>query len=172
VEATGDLHRSWVTELERRHPGSVRMFTPSETKAARMQLGSGPFYTDDRNCAALTYLARQGRGRRYGEESAVDALRAAVRHRRGLVIDRKISPAAVTCAVECSVPRSVGPGRPRSILTGGLTDGISGTGVCGRVRGRPPSPDLRTRPRAVVAIVARYGADADLLRCHTYYTCT
>jgi hypothetical protein len=25
VEATGDLHRSWVSELERRHPGSVRM---------------------------------------------------------------------------------------------------------------------------------------------------
>jgi transposase len=25
VEAAGDLHRSWVTEMERRHPGSVRM---------------------------------------------------------------------------------------------------------------------------------------------------
>ena len=83
VEATGSLHRSWVTELERRHPGSVRMFAPSETKAARMQLGSGRFKTDDRDCAALTYMARQGHGRLYGEESAVDALRAAVRHRRG-----------------------------------------------------------------------------------------
>src|SRR5712671_6383130 len=39
VEATGDLHRSWVIELERRHPGSVRMFAPSETRSARMQLG-------------------------------------------------------------------------------------------------------------------------------------
>ena len=36
----------------------------------------GRFKTDDRDCAALTYLARQGRGRHYGEESAVDALRA------------------------------------------------------------------------------------------------
>jgi hypothetical protein len=37
VEATGDLHRSWVREMERRHPGSVRMFAPSESKAARVQ---------------------------------------------------------------------------------------------------------------------------------------
>jgi hypothetical protein len=40
VEATGSLHRSWVAEMERRRPGSVRLFAPSETKAARMQLGS------------------------------------------------------------------------------------------------------------------------------------
>jgi Transposase len=56
-----------------------------------MQLGSARFKTDDRDCAALTYLARQGRGRHYGEESAVDALRSAVRHRRGLVSDRKVA---------------------------------------------------------------------------------
>jgi transposase len=65
------------------------VFAPSETKAARTQLGSGRFKTDDRDCAALTYLARQGAGRRHSEEAAVDALRAAVRHRRGLVADRK-----------------------------------------------------------------------------------
>lgn len=39
IEATGSLHRSWVIELERLHPGAVRLFAPSETKAARMQLG-------------------------------------------------------------------------------------------------------------------------------------
>jgi hypothetical protein len=39
IEATGSLHRPWVTELEGRHPGSVRLFAPSETKSARMQLG-------------------------------------------------------------------------------------------------------------------------------------
>ena len=49
IEATGSLHRSWVAELERRHPGSVRLFAPSETKAARIQLGSGRFKTDDRD---------------------------------------------------------------------------------------------------------------------------
>ncbi len=72
----GQLHRPWVTELERLHPGSVRLFAPSETKSARTQLGSGRFKTDDRDCAALTYMARQGGGRRYGHESSVEALRA------------------------------------------------------------------------------------------------
>ncbi|KLI03989.1 hypothetical protein ACT17_34775 [Mycolicibacterium conceptionense] len=91
VEATGSLHRSWVLELEQRHPGSVRLFAPSETKAARIQLGSGRFKTDDRDCAALTYLARQGAGRRHVEQTAVDALRAAVRHRRGLVTDKRVA---------------------------------------------------------------------------------
>jgi transposase len=89
IEATGSLHRAWASELERRYPGSIRLFAPSETKGARMQLGSARFKTDDRDCAALTYLARQGAGRRQAEESTVDTLRAAVRHRRGLVEDRK-----------------------------------------------------------------------------------
>jgi transposase len=91
IEATGSLHRSWAIELERLHPGAVRLFAPSETKAARMQLGSGRFKTDDRDCAALTYLARQGAGRRRSEEAAVEALRGAVRHRRGLVADRTVA---------------------------------------------------------------------------------
>lgn len=89
IEATGSLHRAWAAELDRLHPGAVRLFAPSETKAARIQLGSGRFKTDDRDCAALTYLARQGVGRRQSEESAVEELRGAVRHRRGLVADRK-----------------------------------------------------------------------------------
>ena len=89
VEATGSLHRAWASELERLHPGAIRLFAPSETKAARTQLGSGRFKTDDRDCAALTYLARQGAGRRQAEEFAVDILRVAVRHRAGLVEDRK-----------------------------------------------------------------------------------
>jgi transposase len=91
IEATGSLHRAWAAELERRHPGALRLFAPSETKAARTQLGSGRFKTDDRDCAALTYLARQGAGRRHEEEGLIECLRAAVRHRRGLVADRKIA---------------------------------------------------------------------------------
>jgi hypothetical protein len=39
LEATGSLHRCWAAELERLHPGSVRLFAPSETRAARVQLG-------------------------------------------------------------------------------------------------------------------------------------
>lgn len=91
IEATGSLHRAWAAELERRHPGALRLFAPSETKAARTQLGSGRFKTDDRDCAALTYLARQGAGRRHQDETGIDGLRAAVRHRRGLVADRKVA---------------------------------------------------------------------------------
>jgi len=90
IEATGSLHRAWASELERRHPGAVRLFAPSETKAARTQLGSGRFKTDDRDCAALTYLARQGAGRRWADELGVETLRALVRHRHGLVADRKV----------------------------------------------------------------------------------
>lgn len=89
IEATGSLHRRWSSALERRYPGAVRLFAPSETKAARTQLGSGRIKTDDRDCAALTYLARQGAGRRWVDEAEIDALRAVVRHRRGLVHDHK-----------------------------------------------------------------------------------
>jgi hypothetical protein len=51
IEATGSLHRAWASELERRHPGAVRMFAPSETKAGRtLKVGFSPpilseFYT-------------------------------------------------------------------------------------------------------------------------------
>jgi hypothetical protein len=48
LEATGSLHRAWATEIERRWPGSLRMFAPSETTAARGQLGARRFKTDDR----------------------------------------------------------------------------------------------------------------------------
>ncbi len=41
VEATGALHQAWTTELARRHPDALRLFAPSETVAARSQLGSG-----------------------------------------------------------------------------------------------------------------------------------
>jgi transposase len=91
IEATGGLHQAWAAELERLHPGAVRVFAPSETKAAREQLGWRKLKSDDRDCAALTYLVRQGGGRHPGAVSAVDALRAAVRHRRGLVSDQKVA---------------------------------------------------------------------------------
>jgi hypothetical protein len=73
VEATGGLHRAWVAELERRWPGSVRLFAPSETQAARAQLGSRRYKTDDRDCAALVWLLRQGAGRPVAQ-GTVDAL--------------------------------------------------------------------------------------------------
>ena len=89
LEATGSLHRAWAAELERRWPGSLRLFAPSETTAARGQLGSRRFKTDDRDCAALVWLVRQGAGRP-AEPDVVEALRGMVRHRRQLVDARRV----------------------------------------------------------------------------------
>jgi transposase len=85
VEATGSLHRAFAGELERRWPGALRMFAPSETQAARAQIGARRFKTDDRDCAALVWLARQGAGRP-AVGSPVEAMLAAVAHRRQLVL--------------------------------------------------------------------------------------
>jgi transposase len=138
VEATGDLHRSWVAELERRHPGSVRMFAPSETRAARIQLGSGRFKTDDRDCAALTYLVRQGRGRRYGEESAVEALRGAVRHRRGLVSDRKVAQQRLHAQLNVLCPGLSAPAGHGRALPVASSTGLAVLGCAVAFAGRPP----------------------------------
>ena len=138
VEATGSLHRPWVTELERRHPDSVRLFAPSETKAARTQLGSGRFKTDDRDCAALTYLARQGGGRRCGQQSAVEALRAAVRHRRGLVADRKVAQQRLHDQLNALCPGLSAPsGHGRSLALETPT-GLAVLACAAAFAGRPP----------------------------------
>ncbi|WP_131104469.1 IS110 family transposase [Ornithinimicrobium sufpigmenti] len=143
IEATGSLHRAWATELERLHPGSVRLFAPSETRSARTQLGSGRFKTDDRDCAALTYLARQGAGRAQAEESVVDELRAAVRHRRGLVADRKVAQQRLHDQLNALVPGLSAPaGHGRSLGRG--THRASRAGLRGRLRWSPaghPLPD-------------------------------
>jgi transposase len=89
LEATGGLHRAWAAEIERRWPGSLRLFAPSETTAARAQLGSRRFKTDDRDCAALVWLVRQGAGRR-AEPETLDALVGTVAHRRQLVDARRV----------------------------------------------------------------------------------
>jgi transposase len=88
IEETGALHRAWATEIERRWPGSLRTFAPSETTAARAQLGSRRIKTDDRDCAAMVWLLRQGAGRP-AEPNSVEAMLGTVRHRRQL-IDAKI----------------------------------------------------------------------------------
>lgn len=90
IEATGSLHLPWAAELERRFPGSLRLFAPSETQAARTQIGSRRLKTDDRDCAALVSLARQGRGRP-ARAGILVALLDAVRHRRRLVGQRRVA---------------------------------------------------------------------------------
>jgi transposase len=89
LEATGALHRAWAAEIERRWPGSLRLFAPSETTAARSQLGSRRFKTDDRNCAAMVWLLRQGGGRR-AEPDTLEAMLGTVRHRGQLVDARRV----------------------------------------------------------------------------------
>jgi transposase len=89
IEATGSLHGAWTAELERRFPGCVRLLAPSETQAARAQLGSRRFKSDDRDCAALVWLARQGLGR-MPDAPALEALLGVVRHRRQLVAELKV----------------------------------------------------------------------------------
>ncbi|MCA1699336.1 MAG: hypothetical protein LC790_10755, partial [Actinobacteria bacterium] len=88
LEETGGLHRAWAAEIERRWPGSLRLFAPSETTAARGQLGSRRFKTDDRDCAAMIWLLRQGAGRP-AEPDSVEAMLGTVRHRRQLVDARR-----------------------------------------------------------------------------------
>jgi transposase len=89
IETSGSLHLPWAGELERRLPGALRLFAPSETQAARTQLGSRRFKDDDRDCAALVSLARQGRGRS-ARVGISEALLDAVRHRRRLIAQRKV----------------------------------------------------------------------------------
>ena len=67
---------SWISGFPGRCGCSHR-----QTTAARTQLGSRRFKTDDRDCAVLTSLARQGQGGLVADRIE-DALAAAVRHRR------------------------------------------------------------------------------------------
>ena len=140
VEASGSLHRPWAAELERRHPGAVRVFAPSETKAARIQLGSGRFKSDDRDCAALTYLARQGLGRGYREQSAVEALRAAVRHRRGLVIDRKVAQQRLHAQLNVLCPGLSAPAGHGRALALETSTGLAVLACAAVFAGRAPRP--------------------------------
>lgn len=121
IEATGGLHRAWVSELNRRFPAAVRVFAPSETAAARAQLGMRRFKTDDRDCAALTYLARQGHGRPVAADEH-EALLAAVRWRRSLVAERKIAQQRLHEQVNALCPGlSAPPGHGRKLDLAGVT---------------------------------------------------
>src|SRR5689334_8949754 len=88
IEASGALHTAWSRELQRRWPGRVLLCAPSETRAARAQMAARRFKSDDLDCAALVWLVRQGGGRPPAD-AGLDALLAAVRHRRTLVDARR-----------------------------------------------------------------------------------
>ena len=136
VEATGSLHQAFVADLERRLPGSTRLFAPSETKAARTQLGSGRFKTDDRDCAALTYLARHA--------PAAHTLRS----RRSTRSVQRCDTAADSSATAKS-PSSVCMTSSMPYARGSLPR--PGTGGCWRSRPRRARRSCRPRSRSRAA---------------------
>jgi hypothetical protein len=161
VEATGALHQAWVTELERRYPGSIRLFAPSETQAARAQLGSRWRKTDDRDCAALVWLARQGAGRPAAGHGT-DALLAAVRHRRGLVADRKVAQQRLHDQLNRLCPGLSAPAGHGRTLT---LEGPAGQAVlaCAAAFGGQAPPSIRSlharAPGRLTDATARFWLD-------------
>jgi Transposase len=174
VEATGALHQAWVRELERRFEGSVRLFAPSETQAARAGLGSRRFKTDDRDCAALVSLARQGLGRRPDDES-VEALLAAVRHRRALVGMRKVAQQRLHDQLNALCPGLSAPAGHGRALKLEDPSGQAVLACAVEFRGRPPAPRslIARAPGRLTPRNASYWADrwrqclAAAARCRT-----
>jgi transposase len=160
IEATGALHGPWVRALEERFPSSVRVFAPSETAAARAQLGSRRFKSDDRDCAALTYLARQGQGRPVVEDP-VEAMRAAVRYRRGLVAERKVAQQRLHDQLNALCPGLSAPAGHGRVLELDDTSGQAVLACAVAFAGRAPSArSLQARaPGRLFASNARYWAE-------------
>lgn len=139
IEATGSLHLPWVAELERRMPGSTRLFAPSETQAARTQLGSRRFKDDDRDCAALVSLARQGRGRP-AQGGALEALLDAVRHRRRLIAQRKVARQHLHHQLNNLCPGLSAPAGHGRVLGLETSTGQAVLACAVDFCGRPPAP--------------------------------
>ncbi len=138
LEQTGALHRPWAIELERRWPGALRTFAPSETQAARAQLGTRRFKTDDRDCAALVWLARQGAGRP-AAPSGIEALLATVSHRRQLLLAVKPLRQRLHDQLNALAPGlSAPPGHGRALLLETPT-GRAVLACAAEFAGRPPS---------------------------------
>lgn len=160
IEATGSLHRAWARDLERRYPGALRLFAPSEVRAARSQLGSRRVKTDDRDCAALIASARQGLGRPAGDES-IAAMLGAVRHRRSLVAARKVLLQQLHDELNTLCPglsAPVGHGRALTL------EDVSGQAVLACAvdfAGRAPAPRslIARAPGRLTPANARYWAD-------------
>jgi transposase len=160
VEATGRLHHAWVAELERRWPGSVRLFAPSETQAARTQLGSRRSKTDDRDCAALVWLVRQGAGRPVAHDT-VEGLIGAVRHRRGLVADRKVLQQRLHDQLQALCPGLSAPAGHGRALDLADPTGQAVLACAAAFAGRPPPlRSLQARaPGRLTTATARFWVD-------------
>jgi len=160
VEATGRLHRAWVAELERRWPGSVRLFAPSETQAARAQLGWRRSKTDDRDCAALVWLARQGAGRPVAHDT-LEGLIGAVRHRRGLVADRRVLQQRLHDQLQALCPGLSAPAGHGRVLAVEDPTGQAVLACAAAFAGHPPTVrSLQARaPGRLTKATARFWVD-------------
>lgn len=154
-EATGGLHRAWTHELNRCFLQSVPLFGPSETAAARAQLGSRRSKTDDRDCAALTDLARQGHGRSVPADEH-EALLSAVRFRRSLLIERKAAQQRLHDQVNGLCPGGTATRKTlcREPATPSMTASRTGPGRARIASGvpsaaLPPAAPASSAPRAV-----------------------
>jgi transposase len=159
LEATGALHHAWAAEIERRWPGSLRMFAPSETTAARAQLGSRRFKTDDRDCAALVWLLRQGAGRP-AEPDTVSAMLATVRHRRQLVLARKVLQQRLHDQLNALCPGLSAPAAHGRALALESPTGQAVLACAAAFSGRPPTArSLQARaPGRLTAATAAFWA--------------
>lgn len=137
LEQTGSLHRSWQAAIEARWPGSVRVFAPSETEAARAQLSSRRVKTDDRDCAALTWLARQGAGR--AQVPAAEALQGAVRHRRGLIASSRPLRQRLHDQLNALCPGLSAPAGHGRVVPLGTPTGIAILSCAAAFEGRAPT---------------------------------
>lgn len=160
IEQTGALHRAWASELERRWPGSLRTFAPSETQAARAQLGTRRFKTDDRDCAALVWLARQGAGRP-AASTGVEALLATVSHRRQLVLALKPLRQRLHDQLNALAPGLSAPAGHGRALELGTPTGQAVLACAAEFAGRPPTiRSLKARADGrLTDATARFWAD-------------
>jgi transposase len=159
IEETGALHRAWAAEIQRRWPGSLRLFAPSETTAARAQLGSRRFKTDDRDCAAMVWLLRQGAGRP-AEPDSVEALLGTVRHRRQLIDANKKLRQRLHDQLNGLCPGLSAPAAHGRALLLDTPTGQAVLACAAAFAGRPPtSRSLRARaPGRMTAATAEFWA--------------
>lgn len=160
IEATGSLHLPWVVELERRLPGATRLFAPSETQAARTQLGSRRLKDDDRDCAALISLARQGRGRP-AQSGTLEALLDAVRHRRRLIALRKVSRQHLHHQLNNLCPGLSAPAGHGRVLGLETPTGQAVLACAVDFGGRPPAPRslISRAPRRLSRATAQFWSE-------------
>ena len=135
LEATGALHRAWAARARAALAGVVAVVRAVGDAGGANQLGTRRFKTDDRDCAALVWLAAPGRRSPGRADSASRRCWAAVSHRRQLILALKPLQPASARSTQCARARAVCSHRPRPRAGVGHADRPRGVGVRGGVRG-------------------------------------